>query len=271
MGKLDELMRSGGTNMAESIGKDVGRGPGSPPLATSSTPTRWQGVTKSKGAVEVPVEKLHGDPNQPREEFDEAALGRLAESIRTRGQLQPIRVRWDEGRGAYVIIAGERRWRAARMAGLATISAVVVDGEMSPAEEARAFESRSRRFFTRWNSEVESTYSSLSGKRATRSRVAFMRSTDCGCDSKSFEKVPGFFLFFAASFSNIVDIAFGSYPAAHMYWTPSRSASDSAPRLNFMKPSSAPNCAPWLMSMPPRPPRKIEPASRPISASMPLA
>jgi ParB family chromosome partitioning protein len=134
MGKLDELMRSGGTNMAESIGKDVGRGPGSPPLATSSTPARWQGVTKSKGAVEVPVEKLHGDPNQPREEFNEAALGRLAESIRTRGQLQPIRVRWDEGRGAYVIIAGERRWRAARMAGLATISAVVVDGEMSPVE-----------------------------------------------------------------------------------------------------------------------------------------
>jgi ParB family chromosome partitioning protein len=80
------------------------------------------------------VEKLHRDPNQPREEFDAEALGRLAESIRTRGQLQPIRVRWDEGRGGYVIIAGERRWRAAKMAGLATMSAVVVEGEIPPGE-----------------------------------------------------------------------------------------------------------------------------------------
>src|SRR5262249_49918905 len=116
MGKFDELMRSGAANMAESVGVGVGRGPGSPPAHTSTTPARGQGVSKSKTAVESPVENLHRDPNQPREEFDEAALARLAESIRTRGQLQPIRVRWDEGRGTYVIIAGERRWRAARMA-----------------------------------------------------------------------------------------------------------------------------------------------------------
>lgn len=91
-------------------------------------------MTKSKNAVEIPVEKLHRDPNQPREEFGDDALNRLAESMRTRGQLQPIRVRWDEGRGAYVIIAGERRWRAARMAGMATISAVVVEGDLPAAE-----------------------------------------------------------------------------------------------------------------------------------------
>ncbi len=139
MSKLDDLVKAGGANMAESIGVNVGRGPSSAPLATSSTPARWQGVTKSKSAVEIPVEKLHRDPNQPREEFDPAALERLAESIRTRGQLQPIRVRWDECSGVYVIIAGERRWRASRMAGLATISAVVVDREM-PAGELLAMQ-----------------------------------------------------------------------------------------------------------------------------------
>jgi ParB family chromosome partitioning protein len=134
MGKLDELMRSGAANMAESIGAGPGPRPVAASPATSLAPARWQGVTKSKSAVEIPVEKLHRDPHQPREEFDEVALSRLAESIRTRGLLQPIRARWDEGRGEYVIVAGERRWRAARMAGLATVSAVVVEGELPPAE-----------------------------------------------------------------------------------------------------------------------------------------
>jgi ParB family chromosome partitioning protein len=134
MGKLDDLLRTGAANIDESMGLGVVRGPGTPSAVPSAAPARWQGVTKSRGAVEIPVEKLHRDPNQPREEFDEPALARLAESIRTRGQLQPIRVRWDEGRGAYVIIAGERRWRAAGMAGLATVSAVVVEGELPPAE-----------------------------------------------------------------------------------------------------------------------------------------
>jgi ParB family chromosome partitioning protein len=134
MGKLDDLMKFGAANMAESIGVGVGRGPGSPPPATSAAPARWQGVAKSKNVVEIPVEKLHRDPNQPREEFEEEALARLAESIRTRGQLQPIRVRWDENLEVYVIIAGERRWRAARMAGVATVSAVVVEGNIPPAE-----------------------------------------------------------------------------------------------------------------------------------------
>jgi ParB family chromosome partitioning protein len=91
-------------------------------------------VTKAKNAVEIPVEKIDRDPAQPREEFDLEALGRLAESLRTRGQLQPIRVHWDEGREIYKILVGERRWRAARMAGISTLSAVVVDGPLDPAE-----------------------------------------------------------------------------------------------------------------------------------------
>ena len=134
MGKLDELRRLAGDNVDDSMG--VGRSPRRDEMttATSAAPARWQGVSKSRNAAEIPVEKITPDPDQPREEFDEEALGRLAESLKVRGQLQPIRVRWDEGNGRYVIVCGERRWRAARMAGLAAMSCIVMDGPVGPGE-----------------------------------------------------------------------------------------------------------------------------------------
>jgi ParB family transcriptional regulator, chromosome partitioning protein len=158
MGKLDDLRRLAGGNVDDSMG--VGRPPrrDEAPSATSSAPPRWQGVAKSRNAAEVPVDRIGPDPDQPREEFDEESLRRLADSLRQRGQLQPIRVRWDEGRGQYVIVCGERRWRAAQLAGLATLSCVVMDGpadagellalqlvencvreDLKPIEQARAF------------------------------------------------------------------------------------------------------------------------------------
>jgi ParB family transcriptional regulator, chromosome partitioning protein len=134
MGKLDDLKRMTSGNVDDSLGVGrVGRvldAPGTSP----ATPARWQGVTKSKNAVEIPLEKIIPDPDQPREEFDQEALERLAQSLKTKGQLQPIRVRWDEGRGAYMILVGERRWRAAGLAGLATIAAAVVEGPIEPGE-----------------------------------------------------------------------------------------------------------------------------------------
>ena len=132
MGKLEELARLTAGNVNDSLG--VGRTPRPDVLPGATAPARWQGVTKSKNAVEIPVDKIERDPRQPREEFDEDALNRLAESLKTRGQLQPIRVQWDEGRGVYLVMVGERRWRAARMAGLPTLSAVVVDGLIEPGE-----------------------------------------------------------------------------------------------------------------------------------------
>ena len=92
------------------------------------------GVVRSKDAAEIPVDRIDRDPAQPREEFDEESLGRLAESLKARGQLQPIRVRWDEGRGVYLILCGERRWRAARLAGLPTLSCIVVERPDGPGE-----------------------------------------------------------------------------------------------------------------------------------------
>lgn len=135
MGKMDELQRLAG-NMDASLGVGIDRGI-TPQVMTPGqaqrVPARLQGVTKAKDALLIPTDKIQRD-DQPREEFEEAALGRLAESMRTRGQLQPIRVRWDEGRGVYLIIAGERRWRAAMLAGISTLSCVVHEGEVEPTE-----------------------------------------------------------------------------------------------------------------------------------------
>jgi len=75
----------------------------------------------------VPVARIERNPNQPRQTFDDAKLDELADSIRRRGILQPIRVRrYDDG---YQIVAGERRFRAAQLAGLTEVPAIVVDQE----------------------------------------------------------------------------------------------------------------------------------------------
>lgn len=132
MGKLDDLAQQTAGNIDDSIG--VGRAVRPADSSAVAAPARWQGVTKSKNAAEIPADRIDRDPNQPREEFDEDALARLASSLKTRGLLQPIRVRWDEGRGVYLIVCGERRWRAAKMAGLATVSAIVMDRQVSPDE-----------------------------------------------------------------------------------------------------------------------------------------
>jgi len=73
---------------------------------------------------DIPVESLQPGRYQPRTQIDPAAIADLAESIRTQGVIQPILVRVIE-EGRYEIIAGERRWRAARMAGLDTVPALV--------------------------------------------------------------------------------------------------------------------------------------------------
>jgi ParB family chromosome partitioning protein len=132
MAKLDNLLKSSGSNIAESMGAGFDRTEKAVP--TSTMPARWQGVTKSKSAVEVPLDKIVPDPEQPREAFEPESLDRLAESLKTRGQLQPIRVRWDEVQEKYVLICGERRWRAARLAGLTSMSCVVSEGPLDPGD-----------------------------------------------------------------------------------------------------------------------------------------
>ena len=76
----------------------------------------------------IPVAQIEPGLNQPRKHFDEEALAGLAESIRQHGIIQPLTVRRLSS-GYYQIIAGERRWRAARMAGLAEVPAIVIEAD----------------------------------------------------------------------------------------------------------------------------------------------
>ena len=77
-----------------------------------------------KGLTEVDVEQIRPNPNQPRKHFDEEALNELAASIKKHGMIMPIVVNNAEN-GRYMIIAGERRFRAAKMAGLTRVPVVV--------------------------------------------------------------------------------------------------------------------------------------------------
>jgi ParB family transcriptional regulator, chromosome partitioning protein len=140
MSKLDELRRAAGANVAESMSKGLVR-PGathgaSAPAATG--PDRWAGLERLPGAQLIPIDRIVRDPAQPREDFESpeavAALAELTESVRARGVQSPIAVRWDEGQGVYVVIAGERRLRASRAAGRPSVPCVVRDGPLTAAE-----------------------------------------------------------------------------------------------------------------------------------------
>jgi ParB family transcriptional regulator, chromosome partitioning protein len=74
---------------------------------------------------EIPLDQIRPNPQQPRKRFDESSLASLAESIRERGVLQPIIVRPVEQ--GFEVVAGERRWHAAQLAGEATIPALIDD------------------------------------------------------------------------------------------------------------------------------------------------
>jgi ParB family chromosome partitioning protein len=82
--------------------------------------------TDERGVLEIPVDRIERNPDQPRTAFDEEQLGELAASIAVHGVIQPVIVR-TRADGAYQLIAGERRLRAARLAGLETVPAVVRD------------------------------------------------------------------------------------------------------------------------------------------------
>jgi ParB family chromosome partitioning protein len=111
--------------------------------------------TEAPELVQLRVDEIRPNPRQPRRHLDSETTSGLAESIRAQGILQPVVVRPGEG-GGYELIAGERRWRAAREAGLASVPALVREADdretlllalvenvaredLSPLEEARAY------------------------------------------------------------------------------------------------------------------------------------
>ncbi len=108
------------------------------------------------GVAYIEIDKVRHNPHQPRKDFKETELNELAQSIKELGVLQPVLVRMSP-EGAYEIVAGERRWRAAQMAGLSSIPAIIRDlndrdaleisivenvqrENLNPVEEARAYE-----------------------------------------------------------------------------------------------------------------------------------
>jgi ParB family transcriptional regulator, chromosome partitioning protein len=155
MAKDKDLLQRFGANLAESMG--AGR-PSSSTAAIPSAMSKHDGVSRLRAGVEIEVGRIVADPAQPRTEFDPGAIARLGESLKVHGQIQPISVRWSDDMGRYLIVTGERRWRASILAGRPTIAAVIIEGErtdsqvlemqlvenclredLQPIEQARAF------------------------------------------------------------------------------------------------------------------------------------
>lgn len=91
----------------------------------------------------LPLHRVEPNPDQPRQDFNEEELQSLAESIRVHGVIQPLTVR-ETGDGYYQIIAGERRWRASRLAGLTEIPALVIEADDKTAKELALIENLQR-------------------------------------------------------------------------------------------------------------------------------
>ena len=100
--------------------------------------------TREKSPYQVlPIQKVEPNPDQPRKDFDEVELQALADSIATHGVVQPLTVR-ELREGYYQIVAGERRWRAARLAGLSEIPVVIIEADDKTTMELALIENLQR-------------------------------------------------------------------------------------------------------------------------------
>jgi len=139
VGKSDNILKAFGPSIEASCGARK----------------RLAGCTPAGDVLTIPTARICADPDQPRKAFDAQQLRDLAGSMKAHGQLQPVRVRYDQAGDRYILVVGERRWRAAILAGLPTMTAVVdaddgdqlekqltenlLRGDLRPVEEAAAF------------------------------------------------------------------------------------------------------------------------------------
>src|SRR5262249_42571452 len=84
-----------------------------PPGTTGQAPAKHEGLKAYRAAAMIPIDRLTADPDQPRKTFPDEEIDRMADSLRARGMLQPIRARWDADLARWVIVAGGRPVRAA--------------------------------------------------------------------------------------------------------------------------------------------------------------
>jgi ParB family transcriptional regulator, chromosome partitioning protein len=136
MAKTDALLREMSGNLAESIGV---RKPATAPAVAGPRQvipmtSPKEGFTRLRAAGEMLLANILPDPSQPRREFDQESIDQLAASIKAKGILQPLRVRWDAVLGKHIILVGERRYRAAVAAGLTAVPCIFVEDELTSAE-----------------------------------------------------------------------------------------------------------------------------------------
>lgn len=124
---------------AKKAQKGLGKGLG----ALFNTDEVIENVLEGQGVTELKITEIEPNKNQPRRKFDEEKLEALAESIKEYGVLQPIVVKKLET-GFYQIIAGERRWRASRMAGIKKIPAIIKEYDAKTSKEIALIENLQR-------------------------------------------------------------------------------------------------------------------------------
>lgn len=132
--KANDLMSRFGGNIASVVGPKAGSAPAAPSAPAPQAPDRFEGAVRSRAFGELPVDAVGRDESQPREDFDPDDLERLASRLRRFGQLAPIRVRRDEAAGRWVVLVGERRLRACKLAGLERVRVEFVERPMTEAD-----------------------------------------------------------------------------------------------------------------------------------------
>jgi ParB family chromosome partitioning protein len=120
--------------LAQSAGARTDAPPAVPFVTASPDGKKFATLLPSDKVHEISLEHIVSDPNQPRKEFSEAAITDLASSLQRDGQLQPIVVRWDAALEKWIIIAGERRYRAARQAGLPSILCLIDESTLDESD-----------------------------------------------------------------------------------------------------------------------------------------
>ena len=141
MSKASEaLQRRFGQNLSESLGVRHPTPDAVPPLPRppeSEFPRESgpdDGRTRARDAGHMELSRIVPDPDQPRKEFTDEAIERLSVSLLKHGQLMPIRVRWNPALAQWVVISGERRYRAAVRAGLKTVACIFAEDGLTPSE-----------------------------------------------------------------------------------------------------------------------------------------
>lgn len=154
MGKKESLLKSMGGAMAEVFSgsaqatQQTDGGTGHLSIVANAGKLAGRANSRTFGTMEL--DRIIPDPTQPREHFDQEAMEELIGSVKAKGVLSPLKVRWSEEHDRWIIIYGERRYRAAKEAGLAVVPCIFVEGDVSEADrlEEQIIENKIRQNLT---------------------------------------------------------------------------------------------------------------------------